>query len=340
MVKRWIAAGAALVLLGTAAAPARAATRSDEWRAIAVTALDRFEQIDHVGDQGNSGGNLRTSAYGWAMEASARLRGWDDQRTRRYLDKILSQKNPDGGYGLGYAYDVLDDGTLNPATTTYTVTDVHHVGEGFLLAYEAGVLAKAELQNLVNLTMTTSRINTAAGECVAYSRHPNDAVSYACIHNVNAGAGMFLLKANALGVGRTGLAALVEGIGRRESAAFLADQRTWRYADTRTLSDADHLSYQAESMLYLAPQLGANLAYVMLQNTYADNYKAPVVHMRLVGAPDQIGLVQAAPAARGRYCTMGDRWLPEAQAYVAGLELPNDMAQAAQLAARAADACT
>jgi hypothetical protein len=337
-VRRVLSAFAAAVLTAAFLCPPTAARadRGDQWHAIATTALTKFEARDNVGDLGNGGGTLRTSAYGWAAEASGRLRGWNDARTKRYLTKVLSQKNPDGGYGIGYAYDALGDGTINPATTTYTVTVTHHVGEAFLEAYRAGVLPDAELRSLVTLVMTTTRIDRAEGQCVAYSRHPNDAAVYACVHNVNAGAGMFLLKANALGVGRSGQAALIEGITRRETWAYLADQKTWRYMDTRALSDADHVSYSAESMLYLAPQLGSNLVYQMMTTAYADNAKAPVVHMRLTGVPNGIGLLPAAPS---RWCALGDRWLAEAETYVAGLTDANDLAQAAQLAARASGAC-
>src|ERR1051326_9012153 len=176
MVRRALAAAAAVALVLGAAAPARAETRAEQWRALAEQTLQRFEDVDNVAEQGKTGGTFYTRTYAWAAEASGRLRGWDDPRTQRYLTKVLSLKTPDGGFGIGWPVDVLSDGTTNPASTTYTVSMAHHVGEAFLEAYKHDALPAAEVQNLVNQIMATPRINTAAGDCVAYSKHPNDSV--------------------------------------------------------------------------------------------------------------------------------------------------------------------
>jgi hypothetical protein len=320
--------------------PAAAADRGDQWRALAVEALAAFEASDNVGDGGT--GNLKVMSYGLAFEASGRLRGFDDVRSQRYLAKVLSMKNPDGGYGLPFAYDLLGDGTVNPATTTYTVTLADHVGSPLLLGYLAGAVPKAEVQSIVNLIMSTPRIDTAQGQCIAYSRNPNDSVNYACVHNVNAGAARFLLEANSAGIGRAGLAALAEGVLRRETYAYLPASRNWRYADTQAMSDVDHQSYEAYSMYYLAPQLGSNVAYSLMNTDYSTSVslqQSAVVHARLTALPPGIGNIAPSPGASDRWCVMGDRWLPEVDAYIDALPSVESAAQIAQLTAKAADAC-
>lgn len=319
---------------------AASADRADEWRALAVTALNTFEATDNVGDGGT--GSLKVMSYGLAYEASGRLRGFDDVRTQRYLAKILSMKNPDGGYGLPFAYDVLGDGTVNPATTTYTVTLADHVGAPLLEGYRRGAVAKAEVQSIVNLIMSTPRIDTAFGQCVAYSRHPNDSVAYACVHNVNAGAARFLLEANSMGVGKAGLATLVEGVTRRETYAYLPASKNWRYADTQVMSDPDHQSYEAWSMYFLAPPVGEQVAWYMMNTDFmpsAGLQQSAVIHARLTALPAGLGNIPPSPTGVDRWCILGDLWLPEVGAYVASLTNTDGAAQIAQLAAKAADAC-
>jgi hypothetical protein len=341
VVRRSLLAAAVLTAAFLWPQTAVAAVRGDQWRTLAVQALAAFEAGDSVADGG--AGNLKVMSYGLAYEASGRLRGFDDVRSQRYLAKVLSMKNPDGGYGLPFAYDLLGDGTVNPATTTYTVTLADHVGSPLLAGYLAGAVPRAEVQSIVNLIMSTPRIDTAQGQCIAYSRHPNDSVNYACVHNVNAGAAHFLLRANSAGIGRSGLATLAEGVLRRETYAYLPASRNWRYADTQAMSDADHQSYEAYSMYFLAPQLGSNIAYSMMNTDYSTSVslqQSAVIHARLTALPPGIGNIPPAPTAEDRWCVMGDRWLPEVGDYIAALPSVDSAAQIAQLTARAADACS
>ena len=320
--------------------PAAAADRADRWRALAVQALDAFEASDGGGDGGT--GSLKVMSYGLAYEASGRTRGWTDVRTTRYLAKILSMKNPDGGYGLPFAYDVLGDGTINPATSTYTVTMADHVGSPLLEGYKHGAVPRAEVQSIVNLIMSTPRIDTAQGQCVAYSRHANDSVPYACVHNVNAGAARFLLEANSAGVGKSGLALLVEGVMRREVSAYLPASKNWHYADTPLMTDQAHRGYEVYSIYYLAPPLGSNLAWYMMNTDYTPTVglaQSVNVHARLTALPAGIGNIPPSPTGINRWCALGDRWLTEVGTFIAALPDPGAGAQMAQLAAKAADAC-
>lgn len=327
---------AVLVLLPLSASAQMKQTRAEEWRAIAVSALDEFKQRDD--------GALRVNSYAWALEAEWRLNGFDSQYGQTLLAKVLSMKNPDGGYGLPFAYDKFNDGTVNPETTTYTVTLAGHVGPVLLLGYEHGVVPHDEVWTIVNLLVRyTPHIDTAAGMCLAYSRSSNDSKPGMCTHNVNAGAAAFLLDANAHGVGRSGLAALVEGILRREVSAYTIGPVSpegyidwWRYSDAEGWQDPDHNSYTVESMFSLAPQIGQNAGVNMMIKPWP-LITAGLIHSRLAALPVIPGF--------SNWCVLGDQWIPEVQQFVIdtnnldNLNAANRQAQIAQAAARVSDNC-
>lgn len=313
-------------------------SRSDGWRTRAQTAVAAFETVDN--------GTEGAFAYAFMAQAIARLYGWDDPRVQPYLDRVYALRNPDGGWGLNYAYDALGNGTVNPPDTTYTVTLAGHVGPVLLDGYRAGVIPREDVKTIVDLLMSTPRIsyNTQFGTCLAYSRNSNDTVTYGCVHNVNAGAGAFLLSADAANVGATGLQRLVVDITRRETYAYLPTvtvngvTRTawWRYMDTTSLNDTDHNSYQAESMYVLAYPVGREAAYNHMTNTLADNSASPIAHMRLTGLP---GGPASMSGETTLWCELGDQWLAEYDAFVAS-ELPHQRyAQAAYYASANALAC-
>lgn len=349
---------AALVMVAAPAAEARRdLTRAQQWRAIAVDALAKFKTMDS--------GAERSNTYAWALETQWRLNGWtvnaddpDGTYAGRLAGKIYAQRKPDGGWGLPFTYDALGDGTVNGVDTTYTVTLAGHVGPVFLAAIQHGMdnvylpdgtsfSLKTQVRNIVGLLMTTPHIDTAQGMCLAYSRNPNDTRSYGCIHNASAGAARFLADANAAGLGRGGLAALVEGITRREVYAYIVGPITvgtatrtnwWRYMDTTSLNDADHNSYDAESMYFLAPFIGQNSAWMHMNTAFTDNSNAPVAHFRLAALPAAPGRIDAATGLPV-WCVLGDRWMTEARAFLAGATDAQRVAQVAQGAARVADNC-
>lgn len=315
-----------------AAATTTPTVRALRWQAIADEAITRFRAADSTAST--------AFALAYTAQAIAWRDGWTDYRVVAYLDRIYARANPDGGYGLGYAYDVFGDGTVNPASTTYTVTNVGHVGPVLLAGYEAGAVPRAKVKTLVDLTMSTARINTEQGHCVAYSRDPDDAKPGLCVHNVNAGAAWFLQEANAAGVGATGLAQLVTDITRREVYSYLPGTYWWRYADTRSMNDADHNSYSAESMYRLAYPIGREVSWQMMNTAYADNDGAPLVHMRLTALPAGPGAWSPTEPGVTWWCTLGDQWFPEAEAAVdrwAGNT--TRLAQVAYYAGRAAQVC-
>jgi hypothetical protein len=324
-------------------------TRSERWRAIAVQALATFEAVDHtaIGGPGSTqpcgtvtAAPQRASTYSWAGEAAGRLRGWDDPTTTAYLNKIRSMKNPDGGWGLPCAYDQLGDGTVNPITTTYSVTLAGHVGATFLEGYKHGVVSFTELRAIVVMLKNFPQINTAQGTCVAYSNATGDRAPGTCVHNSNAGVAAFLLDANAAGVGTAGIAQLAEDVTRREVYAYRPATRDWPYSELRTAdTDPDHTSYSVWGMYQLAPQLASNAAYVMM---HTPTFTPPrptdaLVYMRLAWLPSEIAGVAVGPA--NRWCVMADPYFTNVETYLAGNTNLLQIAQVAQMAAKTADVC-
>lgn len=327
--------------------------RAQQWRQLAVEALTRFETYDHVATGGapSTGGcgpaypgvGQRVAAYAWAAEASGRLRGWNDPRTQAYLDKMLSMKNPDGTYGLPCDYDQFNDGTVNPKTTGYTVTMAGHVGATELEAYKAthDPVIGADLHNLVLKIRATPQINTAAGTCLAYTAAAVDQKPAYCVHNVNAGAAYFLLRANEAGQGASGIAAIAANVTRRETAAYSIYSNEWPYADNGRVSDPDHTAYEVESMYFLAPQLAGNIGVAMMNETPTPVQGGDwMAHLRLTALPAPIGgIVTGSP---DRWCDLGEKYIAEARAgeqALTGAANATGMAQAAQVLAKTADAC-
>lgn len=335
--KRLLSALAAAVLTAAFLCPLPASarvdpTRSEAWRAIAVRAQARLDVLAATGTQ-------RAMTLALAAQSTAWLSptGWADPAALAYLTRLYATQNPDGGYGLGYAYDAHGDGTVNPATTTYTVTLAGHVGPVLLDAYRAGVVPRAKVQQLFDLVASTPRIDTTAGRCVAYSRNANDVKSGLCVHNVNAGAAAFLLDA-----GRDGFATpwwLVQGIVQREMSAYNAGTRFWPYRDNMAPApqDADHNSYDAESMYTLAYPVGYSAAYVALTATPDGDPETPIVYMRLVGLPPAPTAMSGTTTV---WCLLGDTWLDEVDAYVTAFwSDPLRLSQASYYTSRASRAC-
>lgn len=324
---------AAVLLVVFLPAPALA-SRSDDWRLRAETAVAAFEAADT--------GAGAAFEYAYMASAVARLNGWADPRVTTYLDRVYALANPDGGYGLGYAYDAFGDGTVNPATTTYTITLAGHVGPVLLEGYRAGVVPAVKVQTVVDLLMSTNQLNTSAGKCVAYSRSSNDAgsthLAY-CVHNVNATVGAFLLDAYVAGFQAPGQMRLIGDITRREVAAYLTTQVWWPYMDTAALQDTDHNSASAEAMYALAPAIGHYVVYNHMAKALADNPFSPIAHMRLAGLAPQPAAV--LPDGTSLWCQMGDAWLAEFDAFVANPPAPTGVryAQAAYYASRNAQVC-
>jgi hypothetical protein len=314
--------------------PAAAVDRPTWWRGLAEQALADFAAVDQD--------NQTAHAYSYIAGARAQLFGWEDAQVGVMLDKLRSLQNPDGGYGLGFAYDFAGNGSVNPSSTTYTVTLADHVGPILLDGFKAGIIPFSEVKSIVTLLMSTPRIvsaNSPYGQCIAYSRHSNDNAAALCVHNVSAGAARFLLDAAAAGVGAGGLAVLVVDITRRETFAYLPAARWWRYMDTPSMQDADHNSYSAESMYHLAYPIGREVAYWHMTNAPTDNAAAPIAHLRLPGLPPRPGSM-SADGTTTLWCELSDQWRGELEAFADSSSSDGRrLAQIAYYAARAWATC-
>jgi len=328
----FVSLSTAVLLLTLAPQPAHA-DRADDWRAVAQRALDRVDALDAATP------TLRAFPLAFTAQATAWLSssGWQDPAALAYLTRLYATQNPDGGYGLGYAYDAHGDGTINPATTTYTVTLAGHVGPVLLDGMRAGVVPRAKVQQLFDLLVTSPRIDTTAGRCVAYSRNANDVKVGLCVHNVNAGTAAFLQDA-----GRDGFAVpwwIVQGIVQREMSAYYSSTRFWAYRDNMApaLQDSAHNAYDIESMYSLAYPVGYSAAYVALTAAPDGDPNTPLVYMMLTGLPPAPTAMVGTTTV---WCTLGDQWLDEVDAYVtANWGDVIRLAQVAYYAARDARAC-
>jgi hypothetical protein len=318
-------------------APAAAADRSSEWRTVAVTALDAYEELPVP---------VQSKAFtlSSALLATGTLYGWGDSRVPPLLAALMATRNPEGGWGLGYAYPAFD-GTLNAATTTYTVTLAGHVGPALLAAWRAGALTDPEpLARITQLLMGTARYVTPDGTCIAVSRDPNDAGSAAepayCVHNINAGVADYLTQAGAAGFGRSGLQALVVAITRFEVNTYSPAWRGWAYQNTgNAVQDVDHGSYSAQSLYFSAYPIGREAAYQLLANPAVDD-NGRRAHLRLPALPGGPGSMSRTQPGVTLWCELGDLWLAEAAGYVtASVADAKRLAQAAMLAALNSSAC-
>lgn len=306
-------------------------TRVQQWRAVAVQALTLYEAAP-------APTSFAPFVHANAMLAIGRLYGWQDPRIPGLLAQLMSERNPDGGWGIGITRPGLSGGT-NPADTTYTVTLAGHVGPALLAAWKAGALTNAEpLRTITALLMTTGRITIDAGQCVIYSRSANDAGH--CVHNVNAGVADYLTQASAAGFGARGLQKVVVDIIRWEVGAYVPAWSGWPYKDSQsTEQDPDHGSYSAVSLYALTYPVGREGVYQGLAApATADDGR--VAHLRLVATPGGPGSQGLADPATTLWCEMGDQYLAEAAAYVASVAgNAGGLSQAAVLAAANSIAC-
>lgn len=278
-------------------------------------------------------------AYSFMAAAVGRLHGWDDPRVATYLSNVYALQNPDGGYGLNFAYDWQGDGTVNPASTTYTITIAGHVGPVLLEGYKAGVVPPEKLTPLVSLLMTTPKIpyNQAYGKCIAYSRNANDVKAAYCAHNVNAVAGKFLLDLKDAGFDAGGLAKLVADITRLETYAYIPSTMWWRYVDTTSMNDTDHNSAEVEALYGLNFAIAREAAGNHMTNALADNSASPIAHMRLTSLPG--GEPTTMSGDTTVWCVLGDQWLTEFDTFVSTATQHSRWAQAAYYASANALAC-
>jgi hypothetical protein len=307
----------------SSAAEGRAVTtRSEWWRGLATTALQKFQATDT--------GKGTTFGYGHAAGASGILNGWTAAPTNALLTKLLGTRFASGGYGLNFAYDAFGDGTVNAASTVYTVTVADHAGTFLLAAYrnKSTVITRADVQNCVNLLMAMPRVKVPRGVCLAYSNNPNDNPpadgSLGQVHNVNAGVAAFLADANAAGFNATGMQKLITDVSLCETIGYNSTWRGWPYRDKDTaIQDADHGSYTAASMYGRTggPQaywVGHEAVYQLMTHDYSSQPRGQIAHTRLGslgGGPGSWSTIYPGTSLWSEY--VYTKWRTEQEAYAA-----------------------
>ncbi|WP_159618099.1 hypothetical protein [Arthrobacter zhaoguopingii] len=174
--------------------PTEAGSRSG-WNSIARDMFNRMES-DPDGQE-----EYASWTYAYQARMAAEYRGWQHPTTQQYLAKVYSLNKADGGYGLGKSWDAFGDGSVNPASTTYTVSTADHVGEVLLAGHLAGAVPREKLVEAVDSLLSTPIDDTPNGRCMAYSKSPSDRASKSgCVVNVSLGAAAFLSKVADSGV--------------------------------------------------------------------------------------------------------------------------------------------
>lgn len=319
---RRLAALAVAVLLGATLVAEPAHATGDGWRTRAVAALAAWHAADDADPTAAS-----AFALSYAGLAEASLNGWDSPVVASLLARVMALRNPDGGWGLNAPSDAFNDGSVNPADTTYTVTIADHVGPFLLAAWQHGLIGIEPLTTIESILVHLPHWTILGGNCVPYSTSPNDRTSSGlCVNNVNAAAGWFLTQLTQAGVPMSGATSLRAMIVKTEVGEFDPVSKNWPYrTGSSALSDIDHTSLNVEALLTEAPSLGYVPQVNILLNSFPTDAMSPMAHFRL-------------GATR---CVSADQWFGEFDAWLAAPPAPAiiRLAQMARWAARNADVC-
>jgi hypothetical protein len=218
--------------------------------------------------------SLEAAQYAWMADAVAVRRGWSDPLVSKYLDKVYALQKPDGGWGLRTATDAFQDGTKNPADTTYSLTLTSHVGRVLLDGYVAGVVPKAVVQETLSLVESFPAADVP-GSCIAFSTAAADRPY--CVGSVNAAAALFLHRAAEAGF----------DVDRSRIDSILAHEResmidgTWwpYYSGTPTERQGfHHNAVELEAFLELDRPIGEPAFDAMRAATPPDSYQATALY--------------------------------------------------------------
>jgi hypothetical protein len=193
-----VAATSVVVFSGSAWAGAPARQR---WQEVAAS----FEEAGAAPDDFYVAADAAS-----ALRQEVRAAGWRSPRVPGLVAALLATANPDGGYGLARPWDAYQDGTENPATTSYTATTVGHVGPILLAGFVAGAVPATAVNRVLDWVLALPR--SADNPCIAYSASPND-LGQPCVWNVHFGAAVWVRNASiATGHRRAEAAALVSAV--------------------------------------------------------------------------------------------------------------------------------
>lgn len=211
------------------------------------------------------------ASTGFEIMLRAHKSGWDDPTVATLVQRFLSLRNPDGGWGTGTAWDAFQDGTVNPADTSYTVSTAGHAGPALLGAWQHHLVTDADLRAAVDSLLTTPTWKVPGGLCIAYSRSANDTT--ACVSNVTLGAAAWLKQVReATGWSIPALDDLVAQVSAADRYLWDPSTGYWAYSDLPGSidrpQDPPHQGYTLQSVLVLDPVLGKSATAQFLANPW------------------------------------------------------------------------
>ncbi|HET8614638.1 MAG TPA: hypothetical protein VFL94_03860 [Actinomycetales bacterium] len=209
-----------------------------------------------------------SATTGFEIVMRAHRDGWTDPAIAPLVRRLLDLRNADGGWGLSSAWDAFGDRTINPATTTYTVSTADHAGPALLGAWEQGLVTDADLRGAVDSLLATPTWSVPGGLCVSYSTSAYDTGK--CVPNVSFGAAAWLKEVRqATGWSIPRLDEVVDGVTGASRYLFQEATGYWAYSDLpsqRTVpQDPAHQGYTLESMLGLSPALAETATATFLR---------------------------------------------------------------------------
>lgn len=222
--------------------------------------------------KGMIAGSHDAASTGFEIILYAHREGWDGPTVASLVQHLLEVRKPDGGWGIDKAWDAFGDGTVNPESTTYTVSTAGHAGPALLAAWQNTLVTDEDLRAAVDSLLSTPRVSVPGGTCFAYSKSEND---LPCVPNVNLGAGAWLKQVREVtGWSIPLLDDIVAQITAADRYLFNADTGYWGYSDLPSQlgkpQDAPHQGYTLQSALILEPEFGKAATLQFLSNPWWD----------------------------------------------------------------------
>jgi hypothetical protein len=192
-------------------------------------------------------------------------RGWTDPDVVRLLGQVLASQHPDGGFGTPTPFAAFGD--PHPVSTSFTVTMTAQVGRVLVAAYRRGAIPATPLYRILDKLATMGRVPVSIGQCFPYSDQFVDLVAGRCVHNVNAGVGLFLQEYldSGLSYRYRDVVYWQMTIAMQEASTYLRPTGNWLYRDgSSVVNDAGHRALSTEAALRLIPPIGSHALYVAM----------------------------------------------------------------------------
>jgi hypothetical protein len=240
--------------------------------ALASTMWDEESETLWELAKGMTAGTHDAASTGFEIIVYAHREGWESPTVASLVQHLLDVRKPDGGWGIDKAWDAFGDGTVNPESTTYTVSTAGHAGPALLAAWQNKLVTDEDLRAAVDSLLSTPRTSVPGGTCLAYSKSGKD---FACVPNVNLGAGAWLKQVREVtGWSIPLLDDTVAQITAADRYLFNATTGYWAYSDVPSQiakpQDAPHQGYTLQSALVLEPEFGKAATLQFLSNPWWD----------------------------------------------------------------------